>query len=251
MKYLIVGFFSCVSHQNHNFIKPDNIDPKYRVDGVANHFSYYKDIYIGEGLAQLGNDVHFLFGELLHTVKYNRMTYMCNKDIDEKFVRSMDAILFFKHNKGIIDDILDKNEGLKKLFIEKTTINKNKLYKPYIACKTCVLPSVGLLRQKLKKGLGETFDFFFLQTSNVSLDNSIIKELLGIKQLYNYKKQYDDYLKIKRINEYHENNRIHASEMFVAPSLKFSKICPFERKAKYVLCYIGRLRQNYGMTVPF
>ena len=69
--------------------------------------------------------------------------------------------------------------------------------------------------------------------------------------MYKYKNQHKDYLKIKRINEYYSNNRIHYSEMFVHHDIKFAEECPFKRKAKYVIGYIGRLRQNYGMTVPF
>ena len=251
MKYLIIGFYSCISHQNNDFINKENILDKFKIDSTANHFSYYKDLYIGNGLSELGNKVYFLFGELKTTIEYDNKIYLCNNDLTQDLINNMDAIIFFKHNKGIIDDILKKNNNLKQLFIEKSLKDKNTLYKPYLVCKTCVLPVIDFLKNDIKKGLGDIFDFFFLQTPNVSLNNNIVKGLMGIKKMYEYKNKHKDYLQIKKVQEYFPNNRANYSEMFVHNKINFSSICPFQKKAKYVIGYIGRLRQNYGMTIPF
>lgn len=251
MKFLIIGFYNCISHINNDFIKDDNIYDEYKNRSVANHFSYYKDIFIGKGFNILGHDVYFLYGELKKTVKHDNMTYICNNDINKDFLSTMDAILFCKHNKGIIDEIIDKNESIKNLIIEKSLKSKEELYKPYLLCKTCVLPVIDFLKKTLKKGNGEVFDYFFLQTSDVSLDNSIVKSIIGIKNRYEYKNKVSDYLRISTFNKHNKNNRVHYSDMFVPKTMNFSKKCPFKKTAKYTICYIGRLRQNYGMTIPF
>lgn len=250
MKFLIIGFFSCISHQSYDFIKKEDIIEEYKIDGIANHFSYYKDIMIGYGLHKLGNEIAFLFGELKNSIRHEGITYLCNNDLTNKSLYNYDAVIFTKHNTGVIDFVLNKNEHLKELFIRKGEVKKTKLFKPYLVCKTCVLPTIDFIKKNIKKGLGEIFDYFFLQTDEVELNNSIIKSIVGIKESYIYRKE-KDYLKIKNFNNRYENNRIHYSELFIPNNINFSKKCPFKKTAKYVLCYIGRIRHNNGTTIPF
>ena len=46
MKFLIIGFYSCMSHQVYDFIKEDNIIPELRLKGIPNHFSYFKFLFL-------------------------------------------------------------------------------------------------------------------------------------------------------------------------------------------------------------
>jgi len=208
-------------------------------------------------LSELGHEVYFLFGELQKSISNNNINYICNTDLDDELVNSFDAIMFCKHNDGAIDGVIEKNTAIKDLFGKKIKKEKKDgLFKPYVVCKTCIIPEVKYFKKTLCKDISHIFDYFFLQTDNVKLTKCIVRSIIGIKRFYKYKEiDEENCFRIKNVHAYGiENNidtqRAQYSDMFVPKTINFGE-CPFVKNTKYTLIYIGRLRQNYGMVLPF
>ena len=169
MKFLIIGSYICQTHQIPDIIKNSNIVEKHRglQNSMTNHYSYFKGKLIGHGMEELGHEVSYLYGELINTITLDKTTYLCSKDVTNDKLKDFDAIIFMKHNAGEIDNILNNCIPLKDLFKEKSKIDKTNLYKPYLVCKTCILPNIDYISKilKTKKNFG-----------NLSLVNKIFQE---------------------------------------------------------------------------
>lgn len=258
MNFLFVGMYTCPSHLQHNFMVDSYFDEKYmeKKSTTTNHFSYYKGYYIGLGLRDLGHNVSFLYGELLKPVEHNNIHYIPPSEIIPSYLCKLDAIIFTKHNTGEIDKVLTNCPHMKELFMKKAEEDKNEyISKPYLTIRTCVLPSITYLSE-IKVDIGNIFDLFFVQTPEVEMDKSIIKSIIGIRKFYDYKKSKGcGFLKLKNIKKYlddggYENHRVHYSEMYVLKDIRIDIKNLIIKKSKYYVCYIGRLRQNFGMVIP-
>ena len=265
MKILIIGLLNCVSHLSCTFINKNDLTEEYQniTQYNTNHYSYYKDMLIGSGLQYCGNVVYVLFGELKKIIVHKKIYYIPLNHLTEEFIESLDAIMFTKHNDNAIEDVVNNNINMKNLFINKSKTAKSSLYKPFLICKTCVLPNIKFFKHN-NMTFGNTFDMFFLQTPSVELDNTIVKSILNSdndendEKFNQYKALYpDNYLQIQTLTNYcHQCSinsiRIQYSEMCVPVSLTYTPKPNIEmKKTKYTLIYIGRLRQNNGMTLPF
>ena len=222
MKILICGAFKCVSHQLHSFVDDEDIIPELKQHYILNHYSYVKDYYIGLGLSELGNDVYFLYGDFNKTIINDNIVYLCNNDLNLELLQSFDYVFFMKHNPGMIEEFYSENKAFGQL---------NRTQKPWFVCKTCIAP---------KPKVDIQFDFYFLQTNQVKVSKTIIHRFVP---------DFNELNTIENVMKY--TDRINDSPMYVYPFYSKSELCPFEKKSKYTLIYVGRLRQNYGMTLPF
>ena len=244
MNILAIGSLYCGSHLEQKCIQPDDLLIGYQNKPLTktSHFSYHKGHYIAKGFSELNHTVYLLYGELQRPV-HDEMIYVPIEHITEQFLEQLDAIIFFKHNVGLIDEVIAKVPAIKNLVDQKLS-NNTAIYKPYLVCKTCILPQIKYIG---KNRIGQLFDFYFLQTNQVGLHHSVIRQLMSDQEYLQYKRK-PQFETVREVQRYTQSNRIQYSEMFVDYNIQIPKHLTNLIKT---IVYIGRIRQNHGMLCPF